>query len=148
MSNTNPIFVDTANISWVDLGSTIFVTVVNTGTGSTSFDGTTNSNLVFSSSSPNGSFLQKIVAQAGGTNAVSVARVFINNGGSIATADNNALYTQFSLPATTASNTVATAHIEIPINIKLPSGYKVYVSLGAAANLASGWAFIGIGGNY
>jgi len=146
-ANTNPIFTSTPVITWSDLGSTVFITTVNTGTGTTAYDGTTNVNLVFTGGA-NGSFLQKLILESGGGNAVSVLRVHINNGGSTATADNNTLIMQYNLPLTTASSTLATAHIEVPINIQIPNGYRVYVSLGAIANLASGWAVTAIGGNY
>jgi hypothetical protein len=143
-ANTSPIFTVSADLSW---GSTNPITTVNTGTGATAYDGTTNAVLLFTGGT-NGSFLQKIVCEAAGTNNVSVLRIHINNGSTNATASNNSLYMQYSLPATAAANTTATAHLEIPLMIQIPPGYRIYVSLGAAANLASGWYFSIVAGEY
>ena len=143
-ANTSPIFTVSADLSW---GSTNPITTVNTGTGASSYDGTTNAVLLFTGG-VNGSFLQKIVCEAAGTNAISVLRIHINNGSTNATAANNSLYMQYSLPATTASTTTATAHLEIPLMIQIPPNYKIYVSLGAVSNLASGWYFNIVAGEY
>jgi hypothetical protein len=143
-ANTSPIFTVSSDLTW---GSTNPITTVNTGTGATAYDGTTNAVLLFTGG-VNGSFLQKIVCEAGGANNVSVLRIHLNNGSTNATASNNSLYMQYSLPATTASNTTATAHLEIPLMLQIPPNYRIYVSLGAAANLASGWYFNIVAGEY
>lgn len=143
-ANTSPIFTVSADVSW---GTTNPILTVNTGTGATAYDGTTNANLIFTGGT-NGSFLQKIVCEAAGANAISVLRIHINNGSTNATAGNNSLYMQYSLPATTASNTTATAHLEVPLMLQIPPSYRVYVSLGAAANLASGWFITAVAGEY
>jgi hypothetical protein len=143
-ANTSPIFTLTPKTAW---SSSNPLSTVNTGTGVSSYDGTTNATSILTAGS-NGSFVQKLVFESGGTNAVSIARIFINNGSTNGTAANNVLFTQFSLPATTASATLATTHIEVPLSLQLPAGYKIFVSLGAAANLASGWYVCGIYGDY
>lgn len=151
VANTTPIFTSVPKMSWSNNGlstSGANVSAVNTGTTLTSYDGTTNAFLVFTADATDGSYVSKIIAEAYGTNAVSVARIHINNGSTNTTAINNALLFQYSLPATTAANTTATAHIEIPINLQLPPSYRIYVSLGAASNLAAGWTFTAIGGDY
>lgn len=144
-ANTSPIFTLTPKTAWPStnpLGLT-----VNTGTTTSSYDGTTNATAIFTAGS-NGSYVQKLILESGGTNAISVARIFINNGSTNATAANNALFIQYSLPATTASNTGATAHIEIPLALQLPAGYKIFISFGAAANLAAGWYVSAVYGDY
>jgi hypothetical protein len=143
-ANTAPIFTVTPKIAW---GSTNPITTVNTGTTSTAYDGTTNATLIHTAGS-NGAFIQKLILEAGGTNTISVARIHINNGSTNATASNNTLYMTYALPSTTASNNSATAHVEIPMMIQLPAGYKIYISFGAAANLASGWYVSCISGDY
>lgn len=141
--NTSPIFTVSGDINWTTSP------IINVVTGSTSaaYDGTSGTVLVHTAG-VNGSFIQKLVCEAFGTNIASVLRVYINNGSTTATASNNVLYYQYSLPATTQSATVATAHIEIPLNIQIPTGYKIYASISCTANLASGWMVAAIGGEY
>jgi hypothetical protein len=55
---------------------------------------------------------------------------------------------QYSLPLTTAATTTATAHLEIPLMLQLQAGYRIYVTLGALANLASGWYITVVAGDY
>lgn len=144
-ANTSPIFTVSADVSW---GTTNPITVVNTGTGATAYDGTTNANLIFTAG-VNGAFVQKLILEAGGANAVAVLRVHINNGSTNATASSNTLYMQYSLPViAAASNTVATAHLEVPLMLQLPPSYRIYVSIGAGANLATGWFVTAIAGEY
>jgi hypothetical protein len=143
MPNYNPIFTSGADVSW----TTTPITTVVTGTTAAAYNGTSASLLVFSANA-GGAFVQKLVCEAYGTNTASVLRVFINNGSTSATAANNTLYYQYSLPVTTQSNVVGTAHIEIPLMIQLPAFYAIYVSIAAAANLASGWVVTAVGGEY
>ena len=148
MPNYNPIFTSGAEISWPSVSA---ITTVNTGaTNTAAYDGTANANLVFSAG-PGGSFLQKLVFESGaGNNAsASVARVFINNGLTPATPANNNLYHSISLPTTTAVTTTANPHIELPLNIQLPPGYRIYVALSSSGTpLAGGWIITAIGGDY
>lgn len=102
--------------------------------------------LVFTADATNGSYIQRLRFKAGGTNVATVARIYLNNGSTPGTATNNAFYGEVTLPATTASATVATADIDYPMNFALPAGFRVYV--GYATATAAGWACIGIGGNY
>jgi len=145
-ANTSPIFTITPKVSW---GTTNPIgTVAVTSTASTSFDGTTSAVLLYTAGS-NGAFVQKIIFEAGGTNSTAaVARIFINNGSTNGTAANNTLFTQFSLPTTTVSNTVATAHIEVPLMLQLPASYRVYVLISSSANLGAGWYTSVVAGDY
>lgn len=140
-ANTAPIF---SKLGEID-GS-------NTGIGTSivsDYDGTgANNVLVFTADATNGGFLQRLRFKARGTNAVSVARVYINNGSTPGTAANNYFYGEFSLPATTASTTAATPDVDYPMNLALPPGFRVYVGISAASALASGWAVTGVGGVY
>ncbi len=94
----------------------------------------------------NGSYIRSIVCKAKGTNVVTVARVFINNGSTQTTATNNAFFAEISLPATTASATASTPEIEFPLEIALKAGQKLYVGLGTA--VAAGWVFVALAGQY
>jgi hypothetical protein len=81
-----------------------------------------------------------------GTNIATVARVFINNGATTATASNNVLWDEISLAATSISETSALATYEIPLNFALPAGYRLYVTLGTG--VAAGYSITCIGGKY
>jgi hypothetical protein len=102
--------------------------------------------LVFTADATNGSFLQRLRFKAGGTNVATVARIYLNNGSAPTTATNNVFYGEVSLPATTASATVATVEIDYPMGFALPAGFRVYVGLATA--VAAGWVVTPIGGNY
>lgn len=143
MVNTSPIFTVSGDINWTPSP------IINVVTGSTSaaYDGTSGTVLIHTALA-DGSFVQKLVCEAFGTNIAAVLRIYINNGGTTATASNNVLYYQYSLPATTQSATIATAHIEIPLNIQLPAGYRIYAGISCTANLASGWMVTAVGGDY
>lgn len=142
-ANTSPIFSKLGEV--VLSGNTAIGTSVITD-----YDGSgANNVLVFTADATNGSYIQRLRFKAKGTNAVSVARVFINNGtGANTTASNNSFYGELSLPATTASTTVATIEIDYPMNFALEPGQKIYVGISAASGLASGWVVTGIGGVY
>jgi len=90
--------------------------------------------------------VEKLKVTPKGTNAVSVLRVFINNGLTTATAANNALYEELTLPATTNSEVASIVGYEIPMNISLPNGYRIYVTLGSV--VAGGYAVTAVGGSY
>lgn len=115
----------------------------------TDYDGTgANNVVVFTADATNGGFVQRIRFKATGTNAVSVARIYINNGSTNSTASNNSFYGELSLPATTASTTAATVDIDYPLNFALPPGYRLVVGISAATTLASGWVPTVIAGAY
>jgi hypothetical protein len=134
-ANTSPIFALTPNIGFSG----------NLTSATNNYDGTSGTTLTYTSGT-NGSYVRMLTAEAAGTNAATTVRVFINNGATVGTATNNLLFVQMSLPATTASSLSATVHIELPLNIQLPAGYKVYVLLSFA--VAAGWNFAIHGGDY
>lgn len=139
-ANIDPIFSKSADVQWIS-GVTAANVVVDMTSGTTY--------LAFTADATNGGFLQKLRFRA--TNAAnttaSVARIWINNGASAGTAANNILYDELTLPATTASTSLATAGFELPLNIALPPGFKVYVTLGTAMATGS-WQVTGVGGKY
>jgi hypothetical protein len=93
-----------------------------------------------------GSWVRSISISALGTNVATLVRIFINNGGTNATATNNTLLREFQLPASTLSETTQQVPWEIPINKALPNGYKLNVTLGTA--VAAGYAVSANGGDY
>ena len=134
--NTSPIFSRVARVEWVNA-----ITAANTAK-----DGTGTVETVFTSDASNGSYLQKLIVRPRGANVASVLRVFLNNGASNATADNNVLIAEVSLPATALSEVAALSGNELPLNIPVPPGYRVQVTLGTA--VAGGYAVTGFGGDY
>lgn len=134
-ANTAPIYTLTPNVGFIPS-----ITAVNTAT-----DGTGTVNLTFTAGA-NGSFLQRIRFRALGTNIATVARVFINNGAANTTATNNTLWDEITLAATTSTAVAALATYELPMNIVLNAGYRIYVVLGTA--VSAGYSFTAIGGDY
>jgi hypothetical protein len=134
-ANTQPIFAVLPNVGFAP-----GVTAANTAK-----DGTGTTDLIFTAGA-NGSFVSKIKIRPRGTNVASVARFFLNNGSTPATATNNMLFDEVGLPATTNSEVAAIVGNELPMNIALPAGWRIYVTLGTA--VAGGYAFTTIGGDY
>lgn len=135
--NTQPIFTRVPAIEW---GATA-LTASNTAK-----DGTGTVLTVFTADSTNGSYLSSITFRAAGTNTATVGRVFINNGQTNATASNNILYNEITLTATTLSEVASTANYVLPMNIALPPGYKINVTIGTT--VAAGYYISAIGGDY
>ena len=134
--NTQPIFTASADTQWA-------VSAVTANTTKDLTSGTIA--LVFTAGSAGG-YVQRMRFRALGTNIATVARVFINNGATTATASNNVLWDEISLAATSISETSALATYEIPLNFALPAGYRLYVTLGTG--VAAGYSITCIGGKY
>lgn len=148
MVNTSPLFVSGPEINFVSGASNRVLSGVTTTTTITDYNGTHANCVLVYDESTTGGFIQKLVLEAAGTNNASVLRLFINNGTANTNASANSLYMQYSLPATTASSSTATAHIEIPLMLQMPPGYKLYGLLGVAASIGVGWFVNTVGGDY
>ena len=135
--NTQPIFTRVPAIKWVPQALTA---------SNTAKDGTGTVMTVFQADSTNGSYLSTLSFRAAGTNVATVARVFINNGGTNSVAANNILYNEITLSATTLSEVASTANYVLPMNIALPPGYKINVTIGTT--VAAGYYISAIGGDY
>ncbi len=136
-ANTNPIFTLVPDIQW----GTSAITTANTAK-----DGTGTVLVVFTADATNGGFIQKIRFRPAGTNVATVARVFINNGSSNATASNNILYDEIGFAATNLSEMMAQVPYELPMNIALPPGYRILITLGTT--VAAGYYISVVGGKY
>lgn len=136
-ANTTPIYSKIGDIQWA-----IAITTANSTTDLTT--GTTY--LAFTADATNGGYVQKIRFRSLGTNIATVARIWINNGSTTATATNNTLFDEISLAASTASPTSALSLYELPLNFALPLGYKIYITLGTT--VAAGYDATVIGGKY
>jgi len=163
-ANTSQIYSVAANIGSCKLQA---ANTATDGTGTLDAAGTATSTTghlgTAFTAGANGSRVERIRFMAEGTNVATVARVFINNGSTNATAMNNALIAEIALPATTASNSAlinnaggnvqelptpnqATAFDLSLCPMVLPNGYKIMVCLGTA--VASWWDVTVFGGNY
>ena len=82
-----------------------------------------------------------------GTNVATVARIFLNNGLTSATAANNSLFQEVTLPATTL--TEVAGQLEYYADLRgllfLPAGYNLNVCLATA--VAAGWQVTATGGD-
>lgn len=135
-ANTSPIFSLTPVNSW----GTTAITTANTAK-----DGTGTVLTVYTAGA-NGSYVQRVRFRPSGTAVQTVARLFINNGSTNATAANNILFDEITLSAITLSETAAQPSFEIPLNFALPAGYKLNITIGTT--VAAGWYVSAIGGDY
>ena len=138
-ANTQPIFSNQGFLKWGAAITAANAALDGTGTVTTIATGNAAGNAA-------GNFIQKIIARPLGTNVSSVARIFVNNGATNATAANNALVTEVALPASTLNAAAAMAGVEIPLNFVLPASYNINATLGTA--VAAGWIFTAVGGQY
>lgn len=129
-----PIFPQTPKISWG-----------NIATANTAKDGTGTVVTVFTAGA-NGSRLDTIKVRALGTNVATVLRIFINNGSTNATAGNNTLYHEVTIAATTLSEVAALADTEIALDLALPIGYKINITIGTT--VAAGLQVAAVAGDY
>jgi hypothetical protein len=138
-SNTSPIYSGVGQI-----GFTTVLTAANASYDATAANGAT----VFLASI-SGSFIQRVRFKASGSTTATVARVFLNNASGVTgSAANNVLFDEITLPITSTTQTAATAVYELPMNIALPSGSAVVVTLGTAQAAGGGWYASAIGGSY
>lgn len=132
-ANVVPIFPLTPKIG--------FATVA---TANTALDGTGSPATIFTAGS-NGARVDQIIISHLGTNIDTVARIFINNGSTTATATNNALYAEFDMGANTLSQ-VAVSVQQFGSGLTLPAGYTLTATVGTT--IAAGVKFLVIGGDY
>ncbi len=125
-------------------GTTGMAPTITTATGD--YTGiSANHRLVFTAGA-NGAFIQRLRFKAVGTNVATVARIYINNGATNATATNNSFYGEVALPATTGINTTSTVDIDYPMDFGINPSFRIYV--GVATTVASGWVCMPVGGEY
>ena len=137
--NTNPIYSGTGQISW-----TTVLTAANIAYDAVAANGAT----VFVASA-SGSFVQRIRFKASGSATATVARIFLNNAGGVtSSAASSVLFDEVTLASTTGTNTAATTLYEVPMNIAIPSGSAIVVTIGTAQAPNGGWYASAIGGSY
>lgn len=141
VANTSPIYSRTPDIQWIG-----GIDTANTGADLTS--GT--SYLVFTADATEGGFLReiRIKPDPDANTGTTVVRIWINNGSSLGTAANSAIFAELALPATVAGNTVARPDFSIPMNVALPPGYRIYLTLGQGPGGGSAFNATAIAGKY
>lgn len=135
-ANTAPIFPVVPSIQWAAAA----ITAANTAK-----DGTGAVTTIFIGAA-NGSRVDYLKIRPIGTNVATVMRIFINNGASNAVAANNVLFLERSINSSTLSETSELADTYVPLDLGLPPGYKINVTLSTA--IAAGVAVSGVGGDY
>lgn len=137
-ANTAPIFPLTPFTSWVNAAGLVANTTTNLTAG-TNYDSGFTAGI-------NGARVDFVRCRTLGTNVATVVRVWLNNGSTTATAANNTLFYERTLSATTVSQVAEQADIMIPMNVSIPTGYKVYFTFGTA--VAAGYDLSTVGGDY
>lgn len=132
--NTKPIYSAKPAIAWGVVA-----------TANTAKDGTGTVVAVFTAGASGGR-IERLKVRAKGTNVATVLRAWINNGSTNATAGNNTLFVEQTIAATTLSEVAALADTEILLNLSLPAGYVINITIGTT--VAAGLHVTGIGGQY
>ena len=144
-ANTTPIFPLTPKVSWGKITSS---NESREGTGST---------VLLFTAGAEGSRIDQISVEPLGNNIQTVLRLFVNNGSTPATADNNALIHELTLGVSTGSQTVSGIAYDVTIEKDggattvppipyLSAGYKIYGSVGAG--ITAGIIVVIHGGDY
>lgn len=139
--NTEPVYSKVGDIQWVESITAANNTIdLTTGT----------SYLVFTADATNGGFVSRVIVKANPANntAATVVRLWLNNGSTTGTSSNSALVAEQGIPATTASATAALPDFTIPLNMALPPGYKIYLTIGTAPGGSGEFTATAIGGKY
>ena len=143
--NTSPIFTLTPSVMWGTVDDNSAATAGPIMSANVNMNGTSYVTPCFTAGA-NGSYLQRLIARPVGTNIATVLRVFLNNGSTNATAANNVLITEASLPASTANAAGALVPVELPLNFAIPAAYVINCTLGTA--VAAGYYVCVLGGSY
>ena len=147
--NASPIFAKIGQIGIATLAA------ANTGSNLS-----TNAALIFSGvgnldralPTDTGSIINEVrvkAAPAAGTTSATVFRVWINNGGSLSTIENNAILSEITIPAITYSAVAANVDFVVPMprgGLVVPPGYRIYATIGTIGS--GSFQIIAIGGEY
>lgn len=90
----------------------------------------------------------RIKPAPGNNTAATVARLWINNGSSLAVVANSVLFAEIGIGATTASNVNPTPDFTIPCGFALNPGHKLYLTLGTAPGGSGEFSACAFKGSY
>lgn len=135
--NIDPIYSKVGDIQWCTVA-----------TGNAATDGTGTAPVGFTADATNGGRVDRIKVRPLGTNVQTVIRCFVNNGSTAATAANNSLIGEISMPAIAVSQVAAQTDFEFALIVPavLPPGYRLLFSTGTT--IAAGVAVTCYGGKY
>lgn len=94
----------------------------------------------------NGTLIEKLVFQPLGTNVATVARAFLNNGLTNATATNNTYIKDVSLLGSTLDETATMALTEMTLDLVIPPFHVLNLTIGTT--VAAGYSVYAVVGNY
>lgn len=139
--NTVPVWSKVGDIQWIT-GVTAANNLIDITSGT--------NYLVFTADATNGGYVRELRIKASPVNssAATVLRAFLNNGSTTGTKANSALIAEVGIPATTASAVNAQPDFVLPINMALPPGYKIYITVGTAPGGSAEFTVTAIGGKY
>jgi hypothetical protein len=130
-ANTAPIYGRTPDIQ---LAGSIIGSSANTAT-----DGTgANTTLIYTADQTEGSYVQYVKLKSVSTTAATVARLWYCSAtgaftpGTTNTAANTTMIAEIGIPLWTASNTLASPDIVIPVNMPLPPSTKLLMTFGTS----------------
>jgi len=132
VANTSPVYGLTPNIG-NGTSNAIIGSSANTAT-----DGTGANMFQIFVAGADGSYVYKVILKPVSTTALTVARLwFLNDTGTFTagttnTAAKTLMIAEVSLPAITASNTLAQPAFEIPVNMPIPASTKLLMSFGTS----------------
>lgn len=138
-ANTAPIFSKAALIGLSDATPIVTANTTTDLTAGTIY-------LLFTADATEGSYVDKVILQALGTNTASVARLWINNGSTTGTATNNTQFKDQTMAATTVSQVASVGTTEITVGFALPAAYRLYLTLGTT--VAGGFKSTVVAGKY
>lgn len=114
-------------------------------TANTAKDGT-GTVVTLITASTNGTKIEGVKIQSSGANVQTVMRFFINNGQANSTAANNTYFADIMIPANSLSETDSMQSTYVPLNLRLPNGYKLNITIGTT--VANALHVTALGGNY
>lgn len=127
--NVEPIFSRVADVQWAEsVGGT------GSGAANNTVDLTSGTSyLVFTADATNGGFVRnaRVKVNPAATSAATVVRFWLNNGSTIGTAANSSIIGELGLPATTTTSSAPLPDFDYGLNMALPPGYRIYVTIGA-----------------
>lgn len=140
-ANIDPIYSRIGDVQWIG-AVTAANNILNIATGT--------SYLVYTADATYGGFVSYVRVKADPANntAATVVRLWLNNGLTLATAANSSFLTEMTIAATVASATAANPDYNIPLNIALPPGYRIYATLATAAGGSGQFSITALGGKY
>jgi hypothetical protein len=151
--NNDPIYSKVGDIQ----STTLAAATLLGPTANTAQDGTGTIYPIFTADATNGGYIQRLSCESISSPVLTVMRVYVSN--TVPTVTSGALVSNTSLNtwkiaevtlnAVTVSQLTAAVHIDVPLSMALPPGYRISVSFGTSTGAGTtGWAVVAIGGKY